>query len=103
MTAWLDGMARKAALGLLWAYKRLISPFVPPACRFQPTCAAYAAEAFRAHSFPRAAWLSARRLAKCGPWHPGGYDPVPPAGPAPETAGVVSNDGRAHERTGRHD
>jgi putative membrane protein insertion efficiency factor len=72
--------ATATAKGALWLYKRLISPILPPACRFYPTCSDYAAEAFQTHSFGRALGLSLRRLAKCGPWHRGGYDPVPPAG-----------------------
>jgi len=70
-------MPRGAILGLLWLYKRTVSPLLPPACRFYPSCSSYAAEAFHRHSLGRAAWLSVRRLAKCGPWHPGGFDPVP--------------------------
>lgn len=58
-------------------YRRAVSPFLPPACRFTPTCSEYAIEAFEKKSTLRALWLTACRLAKCHPFHPGGYDPVP--------------------------
>ncbi len=60
------------------AYKRVISPFMPPACRFEPTCSVYAADAIEIHGL-YGLWLAVRRLLKCHPFHPGGYDPVPPA------------------------
>ncbi len=59
-------------------YKRFISPFMPPACRFQPTCSVYAAEAIETHGL-YGLWLAVKRILKCQPFHPGGYDPVPPA------------------------
>jgi len=68
---------RAAALLLLRAYKRLVSPLLPPACRFYPTCSEYAAQAIAKHGVLRGGILAARRLMKCHPLHPGGYDPVP--------------------------
>ena len=59
------------------AYRYLISPMLPPACRFYPSCSAYAEEALREHGALRGGWLAARRMCRCGPWHPGGVDPVP--------------------------
>ena len=64
---------------LILAYRRLISPWTPAACRFHPTCSAYAAEALRQHGLLRGLWLALRRVARCHPWHPGGLDPVPAA------------------------
>ncbi|HEX4703728.1 MAG TPA: membrane protein insertion efficiency factor YidD [Pseudonocardiaceae bacterium] len=59
-------------------YRRWISPFLPPSCRFYPSCSAYAVQALTVHGALRGTWLTVRRLLKCGPWHPGGLDPVPP-------------------------
>jgi hypothetical protein len=70
-------IARNAALGAIALYRRLISPLLPPACRFYPTCSQYAAEAIQKHGLIAGAALSLRRLARCHPWHPGGVDPVP--------------------------
>jgi hypothetical protein len=59
------------------AYQRWISPLRPPACRFTPSCSAYAVTALERHGAVRGGWLATRRLLRCGPWHPGGHDPVP--------------------------
>ena len=68
---------RRALLGTIAFYSRAISPALPPRCRFAPTCSAYAAEAIERHGAGRGTWLAFRRLLKCAPWHPGGWDPVP--------------------------
>lgn len=62
---------------LVRAYRLLLSPLLPPSCRFHPSCSAYADEAIARHGAWRGGWLAARRLCRCGPWHPGGFDPVP--------------------------
>ncbi|HHE48359.1 MAG TPA: membrane protein insertion efficiency factor YidD [Candidatus Acetothermia bacterium] len=59
-------------------YQRGISPLLPRRCRFYPSCSEYAAQAILTHGVVRGGWLSLKRILKCGPWHPGGYDPVPP-------------------------
>ena len=64
---------------LVRAYRYLISPLLPPACRFHPSCSAYAEEALKLHGPLRGTWLAARRVCRCGPWRPGGFDPVPAA------------------------
>ncbi len=61
---------------LLRAYKMLISPLLPPACRFTPTCSEYAMEAITKHGALRGTYMGLRRLLRCHPFHPGGYDPV---------------------------
>jgi uncharacterized protein len=59
-------------------YRAWISPVLPPTCRFEPSCSAYAVDALTEHGALRGTWLTLRRLLRCGPWHPGGWDPVPP-------------------------
>ena len=61
-----------------WRY--VIAPALPPCCRFYPSCSAYALEALDRHPWPRALGLIVWRIARCNPWHPGGYDPVPESG-----------------------
>ena len=61
-------------------YRRYISPFLLPACRFTPTCSEYAVEAFSRKSTLTAIRMTLVRIAKCHPFHPGGYDPVDPVG-----------------------
>ncbi|MEV6440671.1 MULTISPECIES: membrane protein insertion efficiency factor YidD [unclassified Amycolatopsis] len=58
-------------------YRKAISPFLPPACRFYPSCSAYAVEALTRHGAGRGSYLALRRLLRCGPWTPPGRDPVP--------------------------
>lgn len=70
-------MIRRALLLLVKAYRWMVSPLLPPACRFHPSCSSYAEEALQRHGAFRGGWLTARRVCRCGPWHAGGYDPVP--------------------------
>ena len=65
-----------ALLFLLRSYKLAISPLLPPSCRFVPTCSEYAYEAVARHGTLRGGWMGIRRLLRCHPFHPGGYDPV---------------------------
>ena len=70
-------LPKKALLGFIRFYQRAISPLFPRTCRFVPSCSQYAAIAITRYGFRKGGWLALKRLAKCGPWHPGGYDPVP--------------------------
>ncbi len=71
------GRAIRAAAGLLLVYKRFVSPLLPRACRFHPTCSEYAREALLRHGIAVGAGLALRRLGRCHPFHEGGFDPVP--------------------------
>ena len=68
---------KRLALILLSFYRNAISPLMAPHCRFHPTCSCYAQEAIERYGVTRGGLLTLRRLSKCHPWHPGGYDPVP--------------------------
>ena len=69
--------ASRIAVGALDAYKRFLSPLLPRACRFEPTCSVYAREAIARYGIGRGAALAVRRLLRCHPFHKGGFDPVP--------------------------
>ena len=71
-------LARVVALPVR-AYRLLLSPWVGHACRFKPTCSAYALEALERHGALRGGWLTLRRIGRCHPWGNWGYDPVPPS------------------------
>jgi putative membrane protein insertion efficiency factor len=62
---------------LVRAYQTAIAPHLPPACRYYPSCSAYAVEALEKHGSMRGSWLAIRRIARCHPFRPGGFDPVP--------------------------
>ncbi|MDR1966632.1 MAG: membrane protein insertion efficiency factor YidD [Synergistaceae bacterium] len=68
---------KAAAMSAIKAYRRFLSPLLGSRCRFYPTCSQYALEAFDRHGFMMGFLLTACRLARCGPWHPGGIDRVP--------------------------
>lgn len=67
----------KIIILIIRAYQYIISPYLPPSCRYSPTCSEYAIEAFQRFGFIRGLILSTRRLFSCHPWHCGGHDPVP--------------------------
>jgi putative membrane protein insertion efficiency factor len=70
-------MIHTAMIGLLGIYKRWVSPLLPAACRFQPSCSEYAREALELHGIWRGSTLTLRRLLRCQPFCRGGFDPVP--------------------------
>ena len=70
-------MAARIILILIRGWQVGISPWLGPACRYEPTCSAYAAQAVKEHGAARGSWLALRRLLRCHPWGGSGYDPVP--------------------------
>jgi putative membrane protein insertion efficiency factor len=68
---------KSLALALIRFYKRNISPLLPPSCRFEPTCSVYTYQAIERYGVIKGGWLGMKRIARCHPLHPGGYDPVP--------------------------
>ena len=68
----------RVLMAAVTGYRRFISPLLPPRCRFEPSCSAYALEALQVHGAARGLWLAMARIARCHPFNPGGYDPVPP-------------------------
>ncbi len=65
------------ALGLIKFYQNYISKMLPPSCRFHPSCSNYAYQAIEKYGFIKGGWLTIKRVSRCHPFHPGGYDPVP--------------------------
>jgi putative membrane protein insertion efficiency factor len=70
-------LPRQALRAVIRGYQIMVSPLLPPSCRFMPSCSQYALEAIDRYGAVRGSWLAARRLARCHPFHPGGFDPVP--------------------------
>lgn len=64
-------------IGIIRFYQKFISPMTSPSCRFQPTCSQYSLESVRRFGAMKGTYLSVRRIVKCHPFHPGGFDPVP--------------------------
>ncbi|MGQ9490997.1 MAG: membrane protein insertion efficiency factor YidD [Anaerolineae bacterium] len=64
-------------LAMIRFYRRWISPALPPSCRFYPSCSEYTYQAIEKYGLRHGGWLGLRRLSRCHPWHPGGFDPVP--------------------------
>ena len=67
----------RAVIRLVEVYRHMISPLRPASCRFTPTCSQYAVDALTEYGLVRGGWMTMTRLARCGPWHPGGWDPIP--------------------------
>lgn len=73
----MSALLKRLLLGVLRIYKKIVSPILPPACRFHPTCSVYAMEAIERYGARKGSRLAAKRLLRCHPFNPGGYDPVP--------------------------
>jgi putative membrane protein insertion efficiency factor len=82
---------------LIELYRHTISPMRLPTCRFSPTCSQYAVEALTEHGLIRGGWLAMVRLLKCGPWHRGGWDPVPERRRSPRQGSVGAQAGAEME------
>lgn len=82
------GAVVRGLIFLIQLHRHMVSPLRPATCRFIPTCSQYAVEALTEYGLIRGSWLSAARLARCGPWHRGGWDPIPER----TTEGTVADD-----------
>lgn len=76
MRLMLNGLKR-VALGLIRLYQNTISKVLPPSCRFYPSCSHYGYEAIEKYGVMKGGWMAIKRVSRCHPFHPGGYDPVP--------------------------
>lgn len=82
--SYVPGMVARLLMALIRLYQRFISPLFGPVCRFQPTCSHYGYECLRLHGAARGSYLTLRRVIRCHPFNPGGFDPVPgSSAPAP--------------------
>jgi len=70
-------LPREGLALLIRGYQRFISPGLPPSCRFHPSCSQYTLEAVQRYGVLRGGWMGVRRITRCHPLNPGGYDPVP--------------------------
>jgi putative membrane protein insertion efficiency factor len=90
-------MLARALILLIRIYQRTLSPLLGPVCRFEPSCSRYAVKCLEWHGALRGSWLAARRIGRCHPWNPGGYDPPPPRlGEATPAADASGADDSAH-------
>ena len=74
---WIARLPRAALILVVRAYLVSLGPMLPAACRYTPSCSAYAVEALERHGALRGGWMAVRRIGRCHPFRPGGYDPVP--------------------------
>lgn len=72
---------QRLLMGVVRGYRLLLSPWLGSSCRFEPTCSTYALQALELHGAAKGSYLTVHRLARCGPWCPGGHDPVPQQAP----------------------
>jgi putative membrane protein insertion efficiency factor len=83
-------MLARLLMQLIRIYQRTLSPLIGPVCRFEPSCSRYTHECLRLHGAARGSWLGVRRILRCHPFHPGGYDPPPLPGVAPAEGAAPS-------------
>lgn len=69
-------LPRRLGIALIHGYRRVLSPLFAGSCRYEPSCSVYTEQAIARYGLLRGSWMGARRIASCGPWRPGGYDPV---------------------------
>jgi putative membrane protein insertion efficiency factor len=95
-------MVARLLMQLIRFYQRFISPLFGPVCRFQPTCSHYGYECLKLHGAAKGSYLTVRRILRCHPFHPGGYDPPPlPAGnPGSAAPGASDDDQKARIASG---
>lgn len=93
----------RAVIFVIRLYQHTVSPLRLPTCRFMPTCSQYAVDALSEHGLMRGSWLAAVRLAKCGPWHPGGWDPVPESRGDRDNSGDATDGGGAPANLGENE
>jgi putative membrane protein insertion efficiency factor len=74
-------IVQRLLMGVVRGYRLLLSPWLGSSCRFEPTCSAYALEALAQHGAVKGSYLTVHRLVRCGPWCPGGHDPIPEQAP----------------------
>lgn len=86
----MTGLPARGIVFVIQLYRTMISPLRLPSCRFTPTCSQYAVDALTEFGLLRGGWLALVRLAKCGPWHRGGWDPIPERGD--KTGGKTSRE-----------
>jgi putative membrane protein insertion efficiency factor len=94
-------MIARALILLIRIYQRILSPLLGPVCRFEPSCSRYAVKCLEYHGALRGSWLTVRRIARCHPFNPGGFDPPPP--PRTASAGEELRDCEHPEHTKQSD
>ena len=84
-------MIARVLIALIRVYQKLLSPFLGQVCRFHPSCSEYGAQCLELHGALYGSWLTVRRILRCHPFHPGGYDPPPPPRAAAELPGPAAS------------
>jgi len=72
----IGGVPKRFGISLIHVYRRILSPLFAGSCRYEPSCSEYTEQAIAKYGLLRGSWMGARRIVSCGPWRPGGYDPV---------------------------